>query len=172
MNKVKKYTCFVYGEGRRDKNFLISLIGLDKFKYHTSKWHINYGNASGGEAMKIIDKCRKEVMGIDYDLIICFIDLDKLKTDYPDRWEDRKEQIESKYEDLNFVIIWQRDNAEEEYIRVLGNLNVGKHKLNSLAKKKVKKFINSDFWKRILNVIQEREKDLERIRRSKIYRES
>ncbi len=162
MGRVKKYTCFIYGEGRRDKSFLISLIELKKFKYHTFKWQFNYGNASGGSAISIVDKCRKEVMGIDYDLIICFIDIDKLKDDFPKKWKDKKRQIESKYRDLNLVILWQLNNAEEEYMKVLGDLKVGKHKLNELAKERVKDFINSDFWDRIMGVIKDREIKLEK----------
>lgn len=48
------YTCFIFGEGKRDKNFLIALIDLKKFKYHTAKWTFNYSNSSGGSAEIIL----------------------------------------------------------------------------------------------------------------------
>ena len=152
---TKKYTCLVYGEGRRDKNFLMRLIDLEKFKYHTQNWHFNYGNASGGAAEDIVEQCRREIVGYDYDLVLCFIDLDKLKEDYPKDWNEKKIEIEEKFEKVGIKIIWQLNNAEEEYIKVLGNIKVGKHGLNKIAKDQVEKFINSEYWKRILKVITE-----------------
>ena len=140
----ERYTCFVFGEGKRDKNFLTVLIDLKKFKYHTSNWTFNYGNSSGGSAEIILEKCYKESTPYEYNLILCFIDLDKLKEDFPNNWE--------------IQIIWQIDNAEDEYKRVLGEIK-SKHQLNQQAKKQVEKFINSDFWQRILRPIKDKEEE-------------
>mgnify|MGYP000273977970 CR=1 FL=1 len=37
----------------------------------------------------------------------------------------------------------------------------GKHNTNKEARKQIEKFINSDFWKRILQAIKEKEKNLD-----------
>lgn len=161
MKKIitKKYSCLIFGEGRKDKNFIKALIDLKKFKDHTLNWTFNYGNAPGGSAEMILKKCQKEIFNYSYDLIICFIDLDKLKSDYPNnKWKEEKKKLEKKY--LNFKIIWQLDNLEDEFKKVLGNQYKSKHKLNNLAKQKVNKFINSSFWKRILKPIKEKEQKL------------
>lgn len=89
---------------------------------------------------------------------MCFIDLDKLKEDFPKNWEIKKIEIEKKYEKIR--IIWQIDNAEDEYKKVLGEMK-GKHKLNQQVKKQIDKFINSDFWRKILKPIKDREKTLD-----------
>jgi len=94
QQRIKKYTCLVYGEGRKDKKFLISLIDLEKFKYHTQKWHFNYDNASGGSPNDILNHCRKSISGYSYDLVLCFIDIDKLKQDFPKNWKKRKLVLE------------------------------------------------------------------------------
>ena len=166
MKKIiieKEYTCFVFGEGRKDKDFLITLIDLDKFKYHTKRWIFNYGNASGGSAEIILEKCFKEVSGHDYNLILCFIDLDKLKDDFPKKWEKEKIELEEQYSKSKIVIIWQIEKLEDEFRKVLGDQCLGKHKLNKLARQKIKEFINSDFWKRILSPIKNKEQELDEI---------
>lgn len=155
--RIKKYTCLVYGEGRKDKKFLITLIDLKKFKYHTQKWHFNYDNASGGSPKSILEQCRKTVSNYNYDHIICFIDLDKLKTDFPTTWEKEKIKIEKTYFQHNINIIWQIDKLEDEFKKVLGNMSAGKKEINKLAQKKINKFINSNLWKQILDSIKTKE---------------
>jgi len=103
----------------------------------------------------------RETSGYEYDLILCFIDLDKLKGDFPKDWKEKKGKEEDKYERNGIKIIWQLNNAEEEYIRVLGNIKVGKHGLNKAAKIQVEKFINSEYWNRIIQVIKDRESCIE-----------
>lgn len=152
-----KYTCFIFGEGKRDKDFLTALIDLPKFKYHTSKWRFNYGNSSGGSAEIVLERCYRESSSYIFDLILCFIDLDKLKEDFPKTWNKKKKKLERRY--ANIKIIWQIDNAEDEYKKVLGKIK-GKHETNRQAKKQIKKFINSEFWKRILEPIKEKEESL------------
>ena len=76
---VKKYTCLLYGEGKADKEFLIALTDLQKFKYHTKKWSCFYDNARGASPSEVLRSCRKIVFGYDYELVLCFVDLDKLK---------------------------------------------------------------------------------------------
>jgi len=49
------------------------------------------------------------------------------------------------------------NNLEEEMVRVIGDISKSKHTINKLAKKKIKQFINSGYWKRIIRVIQKKE---------------
>ena len=97
QSRSKKYTCLVYGEGRKDKQFLIALMDLENFKYQTRKWHFSYDNASGGSPKDILKKCAQNLSGYDYDHILCFIDLDKLKTDFPTTWKNKKNNLETEY---------------------------------------------------------------------------
>jgi len=166
MKKIvikKEYSCFIFGEGRKDKDFLITLIDLDKFKYHTERWIFNYGNASGGSAKTILEKCCKEVSGYDYHLVLCFIDLDRFKDDFNKEWKKEKIELEKKYSDIK--IIWQLDNLEDEFKKVIGNQHKSKHRLNKLARQKINGFINSNFWKRILNPIKNKEQELDKIQK-------
>jgi len=152
-----KYSCLIYSEGGRDKKFLMSLIPLLE-KYHARKWSFIYDNASGCSPETILEQCQK-IQFIDvYKLVLCFIDRDKLKEDYPRTWEMEKIKLESKYQ--NFNIIWQIENAEDEYKKVLGDKHYKKHEINKLAKQNIEKFINSDFWKRIINPIKDKEREL------------
>jgi hypothetical protein len=153
-----EYSCLVYGEGSKDKKFLKTLLDLDKFKYHTKRWIFNFDNASGESPKRIYQKCKKRIVGYDHDLVLCFIDLDKLKNDFPKKWQEEKKKLDN---DSDIKIIWQLDCAEDEYKIVLGNINCTKHKLNKKAKKEIKKFINSDYWNRILKPIKNEEKKLD-----------
>jgi len=151
----------MFGEGKKDKKFLITLIDLPKFKYHTSKWTIKIEGASGSSPEVILRQCQAIPYFQNYNLVICFIDLDKLKNDYPQKWETKKKQLEKNYS--NITIIWQIDNAEDEYRKVLGAQYDNKHKLNKMAKKQVALFINSSLWKRILKPIRDTEKELNKL---------
>jgi len=154
-----KYSFLVFGEGGADKKFLIRLIDLDKFKFHTKKWVPSYDNASGGSPRNILEQCKGIISGKAYHLTLCFIDLDKLKSDFPEQWQEEKDKLEKEFSE--FTIIWQLDKAEDEYKRVLGELKCRKSKLNKIARKSVNKFINSDFWRRILKPIKDKELELD-----------
>lgn len=152
-----QYSCLIFGEGGKDYKFLLCLIDLEKFKYHTNKWFFTPDHASGSSPEVILGQCRKAMFGEQYDLVLCFIDLDKLKSDYPVTWEKEKEEMESRYS--NITVIWQIDNAEDEYKKVLGGQYRNKHELNQAAKQESEKFINSDFWKKILKSIKDKEEE-------------
>jgi hypothetical protein len=154
-----KYTCLVFSEGGADKKFLKSLIPLLE-EYHAKKWSFNYDNASGSSPETILKKCKNTPYVNDYNLVLCFIDLDKLKTDYPRSWEKKKVELENEYH--NFHIIWQLDNLEDEFTKAIGSLDCKKYRLNQIAKREVAKFKNSSYWERILKPIKNREEELER----------
>lgn len=160
---TKKYSCLFYSEGGKDKNFLYALSELDKFKkYYAANWQISFGHASGSSPRTILEQCVRESKGISYDLIVCFIDLDKLKDDCKKKdWHKEKEKLEIEFN--HFSIIWQEDNLEDEFKRVLGDdyEHYGKHKLNQTAKTMTDKFINSKYWNKIKGNIVNRERELE-----------
>jgi hypothetical protein len=106
-----KYSCLFFAEGRRDKDFLYALIELPQFKYYSSKWEIFTDNASGSSARFILNQCVKKTLGTEYHLVICFIDLDKLKSDYKKTWVSERKRLETEYSKIK--IIWQEDNAEK-----------------------------------------------------------
>jgi hypothetical protein len=154
----QKLSCFIYGEAVRDRKFLQALINLDKFKYHTSKWIFHFDNGSGGSSEQLLEKCQKLIYGRSFHLSLCIIDLDHLKKLFPRDWGERKKDLDKKYPKI--TIIWQEDNLEDEFRKVLGNQHKGKSQINLIAKREIKRFINSMYWKRILKQIKSREKEL------------
>jgi len=158
----KKYFGLFFGEGNKDKKFLFKLAELDKFHYHSKNWRFTTDHASGGSPQTVLEKCYRRIQGYSYDLVLCFIDLDKLKQDFPDNWTTKKSELEQKHAFHNIKIIWQIDNLEEELTRTIGE-SFGKHKLNIIARKKIDIFINSDIYRRILSTIRQREKELDEI---------
>ena len=155
-----KYSCLVFSEGGSDKKFLMALVPLLE-EYHAIKWSFNYDNASGSSPETILKRCQGVQFVDAYSLVICFIDLDKLKTDYPKTWNSEQQRLEQKYS--KFKIMWQIDNLEDEIKKVLGDLCCGKHTLNITARRKIKQFKNSDLWKRILKTIKDREHEIEQL---------
>jgi len=164
MKKViikNKYSCLFFGEGGKEKKFLNVLIDNEKFKYHTAKWFIKCDHASGCSPKIILEQCKRVISNYSYHLVLCFMDLDKLKDDFPEKWEKEKVKLEEQYSE--FKIIWQINNLEDEFKKVIGNQCSSKHKLNKMAREKINEFINSSFWKRILKPINEKEQELDEI---------
>jgi len=153
------YSCLMFGEGRRDKKFLYTLVDLEKFKYHTKKWAIQIDSGRGCSPEVIVKDCIAIPHFQGFDLVLCFIDLDKLKQENPRKWEEKQKELELKYKDI--VIIWQIEHAEDEYRRALGEQCSNKHKINKIAQQNIEKFINTDFWKRILKPINDKENELD-----------
>ena len=108
----------------------------------------------------ILEQCKSASRGINYDLIMCFIDLDKLKHDYPNSWAKEKDKLKQNFS--QFKIIWQKENLEDEFIKVIGKQCRNKHRLNKIARQEINKFINSNYWKKILNTIKNKEEELEK----------
>lgn len=163
MRKAKiineKYTCLLFGEGRRDKNFIYALTELPKFRFHTKNWFFTYGNGHGSSATDILKLCEEEKTG-EENITLCFIDLDDLKNDYPGNWSKKKRDLEADALSEKIKIIWQIDSAEDEYKKVLGEgyKSKSKNKINKEAKENINKFINSNLWQRILKPIIDFEK--------------
>lgn len=158
MNKlitINKYSCLMFGEGGSDRKFLISLTELKQFQYHTANWVFHYSNGSGGSPACILGKCEKHDPNRAYDLVMCFIDLDKLKDDYPSKWQDEKTKLEERYSQIH--IIWHLDNLEDVLKKTLGKHSLRKHSIHVLAKQEISKFINSELWNEIVQIIKKEE---------------
>lgn len=156
----RQLTCLLYGEGRNEKEFLNSIIKLNNFKYHTKGWFFMSDNASGGDAKTILDKCSKIIIGKEYDLVICFVDTDILKKDSGRKFEEEKKKLEHNYE--NIKIFWQEENLEDEKRRIIGDTKSGKWKITKLSKENPKLFINSSYYKRILEIVKLKEKKIQK----------
>ncbi len=150
------YTCLLYGEGPREKKFLFALIELDKFRYHTKLWREPIiDNWHGCSAHDILENCAKRASEAAFDLVICILDIDGLKNDYRETWQQEKSRLEAQYPRIE--IIWQIENAEDEYRRVLRVTDLGKHELLKLAIVHIGDFVNSDYWRRIMDCFSRKE---------------
>lgn len=146
----------LYGEGRKDEKFLNTLIDLKKFKDHTTPpWSFITDHASGGSPKTILERCRHAIAGRDFDLVICFIDRDVLKGNYPKSWEKEIEALENRYENIN--IFWHIENLEDEIHTVLGGKKKGKTEMNRIGIMNIQKFVNSKYWKKLLLIIKKKE---------------
>jgi len=157
---MSKYTCFLYSEGGRDYKFLTNLFKVDQIKYHCRKWKITHDHASGCDPEVILTQCSKSISGVPYDLIICVIDRDCYVNRFHVKQMERKiKELETKFSGIK--IIWQIENAEDEYRKVLDPIKGSKSKLLKQAIKNIDHFIRSDIWKKINKCILEKEKELD-----------
>jgi hypothetical protein len=155
----RNFTGFFFGEGKKDKVFLFHLTEINKFKYYyASSWEFFTDHASGGSPQTVLEKCSNALVGKNYDIVICFIDIDKLKDDFPKNWEEKKIELEEKYS--QFIIFWHEDKLEDEIIKVLGPVSKSKKRINKIANKEIDKFVGSDYLKKIVNLINAREKKI------------
>lgn len=155
-NKHTLLTGLLFGEGRKDTKFINNLINLKKFKDHTSPpWVFLTDHASGGSPKTVLQKCKAVTSGRDFNLVICFIDIDVLKKQYPKSWKKEIKKLEERYTEIK--IFWQEENLEDEIVRVLGGKKEKKAEVNRVAKRDIQKFINSKYWKKLLSIIKESE---------------
>jgi hypothetical protein len=73
--------------------------------------------------------------------------------------ERKIKELETKFSGIK--IIWQIENAEDEYRKVLDPIKGSKSKLLKQAIKNIDHFIRSDIWKKINKCILEKEKELD-----------
>jgi hypothetical protein len=150
----------MFHEGGSDNKFTDQIGKISQFKYQTKLWSITTGSGSGGSPKVILQQCENESFGKGYDLIICFVDIDVLVKAHGKKLEREKNKLEQKYS--NIKIIWQDENLEGEMRRVLKcSCHCNKQKVQRCAKKNIKKFINSIFWRKIIGLFHAKEKELE-----------
>lgn len=157
----KKHTAFFFGEGRQERKFLEALTGLKKFKDHTKNWSVNCDNGHGGSPEDILLLCCSKTINVSYDVVLCLVDLDVLKRNDPKDFSKKVSELEEKYSG-RIIIVWQEDNAEDEYREVLGSKAKDKNKydLDALAITNIAKFINTKLWYKILRTLTEKEAEL------------
>lgn len=153
-----KRTYLFYGEGRKDRKFIERISRISQFKHKIGGCSFLFGNSSGGHPSKILRECVKYISGREFDVIICFIDLDKLKEECSccrkgstkKYWVSEKTKLEDKYKEYGIKIFWHEDNLEDEICRVIPRATgKGKSATNQMALSNITKFINSNYWKRI-----------------------
>ncbi len=157
---MKLYTCLLFGEGKDEKNFLYKITSLKKFQFHTKKWSVKIDNASGESPYVIIEKCSKINHG--YDLTVCFIDFDIIKRDANS--VRVKDELEKKAEKYEINIIWQINDLEDEFEKVIGKIK-GKREINKKAQENPDDFVNKYHWNKILNYIKREEEKLDNIKK-------
>ncbi|MBN1584989.1 hypothetical protein JW899_01340 [Candidatus Uhrbacteria bacterium] len=156
----------LYGEGRRDRKFLEALASVPQFQYHTKGWIPKFDNWHGCSAKNTIEGCRKAFCKYGAKFTICLIDIDDLKHDYPEDWDEQKLKIEQ--DEVGWLsIVWQYENAEDEYRKVIPDLyNGDKTAKNREAVRRIAEFVNCDLWKRIMEEF-ERKAEFEKKKQEK-----
>ena len=110
-----KKSALLYGEGRKEVVFFNFLLKTDKFKFLEKVWAIETGHASGSSPEVILKKCIETKNDErEYEKVLCFIDTDKLKHDFPHSHVEKKQQLEDLAATNDVTIIWQDTNHESE----------------------------------------------------------
>jgi len=152
-----KYTCYVFSEGGSDKKLLLKLIPLLE-RYHARNWRFDYGNASGSSPEIILNQCKQSIAGKAFDLVLCFVDRDVVRSFHSGKWKKEVKRLEMLYPEV--LIVWQIESLEDEIRRGLGYSVGGKSKLISFAKRNVEKLVNSTYWNKIKQIIIDKENSL------------
>lgn len=150
-HRVKK-SCLLFGEGGKEQIFFRFFEKTKRFKnkYYES-WEIEHDHASGSSCRTVLTKCINTINGRSFDLVLCFIDLDKLFSDYPDqkRLKSEKEELDNLAKDRGINIIWQDRNHEDELSKASGGkLSGKKHMKNRLDRHEIL-IVKSNFLKKI-----------------------
>lgn len=132
--KVLK-TALLYGEGKHENTFLSFLLDTEKFKVLEKDWFIDSDHASGCSAKDVLLGCIKAVEKTKRDVVLCFIDTDDLKHDFPENYAEKKTELEIMAAEKNIEIVWQEKNLED----VLRLATGGEIKKKGKLKKDLKK---------------------------------
>lgn len=132
--KVLK-TALLYGEGKHENTFFSFLLGTRKFKVLEKDWFIDSDHASGCSAKDVLLGCIKSIDKTKRDVVLCFIDTDDLKHDFPKDYAEKKIELEVMATEKNIEIVWQEENLED----VLRLATTGKIKNKGNLKKDLKK---------------------------------
>jgi len=142
-------TCLLYGEGGREKIFFNFLIKSRKFKSEFPQWVVSVDNACGQSCGDVLKKCINITSEREYDLVLCFIDTDKLYEDFPRGHKKVKGQLEKKASKYNINIVWQEKNHEDELCRATGGKVCSKPGMKGRLKKHSDCVLRSGFTKNI-----------------------
>jgi hypothetical protein len=154
--QIKK-TCLLFGEGAKELIFFHFLERTKKFEnLYYKDWVITPDHASGCSCRNVLEKCIKTISDASFDLILCFIDLDKLSDDFrnPKDCEKEKKDLEQLAKKFNINIIWQDKNHEDELKRATKGKIKGKAHMKKRLFKNEDLVVKSDFVKKILNYLK------------------
>lgn len=159
--RYEKFTALLFGEGGKETRFFAIFEKSAKFKELFPMWSINVDHASGEACKVILEKCiRFCSSNNDFDLVLCFIDTDKLHSDFKDSHEQHKRDLEELASSKNIIIVWQEQDHEQELSRAIGRA-INKSRLKQQLKAHEIELINSDFAKRILKHFTDYEEKLD-----------
>lgn len=145
--KIRK-TGLLFGEGKTEYSFFNFLLKTEKFRYLESDWSLDADHASGASCDDVLRACiQRATNERSYDVILCFIDTDKLYHDFPNDHHKQKTELEAKATLYNIEILWQEEK-HEDMIEVASK---GKIKGKAGMKKKLERhrelILRSDFVK-------------------------
>lgn len=129
-------TALLYGEGKDEYTFLSFLLGTRKFKFLENQWYIDADHASGCSCYDILMCCIKAIHNKDWDVVLCFIDTDDLKNDFPRDFKVKKIEFEKLAAENGIEIVWQEENLED----VLRIATKGKISKKGVLKKKLNQY--------------------------------
>ena len=148
QREVKK-SALLFGEGKRELIFFNFLLKSNKFKSLGAGWSINSDHASGSSCEVVLDKCILAKYERSYDIILCFIDTDKLFHDYPKTHQKKKKELEAKALKEGIKIIWQDKNHEDVLRKASNGKIVDKSNMKGKLKRYEQSIFSSDFFKTI-----------------------
>lgn len=155
--RYEKFTAYFFGEGGKEKRFFRMFENSEKFKQLLPNWVITPDNAHGESCETILNKCIASCTGNrSYDVVFCFIDLDKLTHDYGHEAEEQKARLEEKAErcSANIYIIWQDQDHEQELSRAAGKvINKARLKQQLNNRRNAIKIMNSGFAKQLIEIM-------------------
>lgn len=159
--RYEKLTVLFFGEGGKEKRFFAMLENSRKFRDLLPHWAVTPDHAQGESCEVILNKCIASTANKSFDVVLCFIDLDKLNHDFGVKGQAQKLKLEEKAREHNIHIIWQDQDHEQELSRAAGRV-IGKDRLKQLLKTKSIeiKIVNSPFVKRIMKTMVDYEHNL------------
>lgn len=141
----------LYGEGSDEYTFHNFLLTTQKFNYLLKDWYIDTDHASGSSCEDVLKSCIKSISGKEFDVVLCFIDTDKLKADYPKNHDKKKRELEKLASENKIEIIWQIENLEEVLAKATKGKISTKGGLRSKLKRHEKLVLSSQPVKDIFN---------------------
>lgn len=154
--QIKK-VCLLFGEGSREKIFFRFLERTKEFenKYYKN-WELEYDNAHGSACRVVLEKCINAISDKSFNLVLCFIDLDKLYTDFPRVKDCEKEKsiLDQLAKKNNIIIIWQDKNHEDELKRATEGKIKNKARMQERLKNHEQIIVCSPFVKQIFNLLK------------------
>ncbi|MCF7815791.1 MAG: hypothetical protein K9M10_02630 [Candidatus Pacebacteria bacterium] len=147
VRQIKKM-CLLFGEGGKEEIFFRFLENSNRFKNRFPDWGIEMSHASGEACSVILQKCINFTSKRGFDLVICFIDTDKLQ-EHGSRSEEEKNRLEQLATEHRIKIIWQDPDHESELSRATNGRIKGKAGMRRRLENNLQAISKSAFIRRI-----------------------